>query len=90
MRTGKTRYDDGQVLSVPAMRKDGKHISVAFTILPFIGSSGVLTGIAAVMRDVTEQFEEVRALRRDLAASRALVQNESRANAGGISPDTDA
>src|SRR5689334_12661559 len=35
MRTGQTRYGDGQTLSVPAVRKDGKRISVAFTIVPF-------------------------------------------------------
>ena len=28
MRTGQTRYRDGQVLSVPAVRKDGARISV--------------------------------------------------------------
>ena len=35
MRTGQTRYRDGQVLSVPALRKDGARISVEFTIVPF-------------------------------------------------------
>src|ERR1700760_2957884 len=35
MRTGRTRYGDGQLLSVPAVRKDGRRISVAFTIVPF-------------------------------------------------------
>jgi PAS domain S-box-containing protein len=68
MRTGETRYGDGQILSVPAMRKDGSRISVEFTIVPFTGEDGRMTGIAAIMRDATERFEEMRALRKQLAA----------------------
>src|SRR6201982_3281440 len=34
MRTGQSRYSDGQLLSVPAVRKDGTRISVEFTIVP--------------------------------------------------------
>jgi PAS domain S-box-containing protein len=68
MRTGQSRYGDGHILSVPALRKDGTRISVEFTIVPFTGDSGQMIGIAAVMRDATERFEELRALRRQLAA----------------------
>ena len=68
MRTGKTRYGDGQILSVPAMCKDGARISVEFTIVPFSDDSGQMVGIAAIMRDTTARFEELRALRRQLAA----------------------
>ncbi len=75
MRTGRTRYRDGQTLSVPAIRKDGKRISVAFTIVPFLDDNGAMTGIAAIMRDVTEQFEEIRALRREIAALRERGQS---------------
>jgi PAS domain S-box-containing protein len=70
MRTGRTRYGDGQLLSVPALRKDGKRVSVAFTIVPFVDDNGALTGIAAIMRDVTAQFEETRALRKEITALR--------------------
>jgi PAS domain S-box-containing protein len=70
MHTGRTRYGDGQLLSVPAMRKDGRRISVAFTIVPFVDDKGALTGIAAIVRDVTAQFEETRALRKEIAALR--------------------
>lgn len=75
MRTGRTRYGDGETLSVPATRKDGKRISVAFTIVPFVDDQGVLTGIAAIMRDVTVQFEETRALRKEIAALRQRGQS---------------
>jgi hypothetical protein len=30
-------------------------------------AAGVMTGIAAIMRDVTAQFEETRALRKEIA-----------------------
>jgi hypothetical protein len=67
MRTGQTRYGDGQTLSVPAIRKDGRRISVAFTIVPFVDDQGSMKGIAAIMSDVTAQFEETRALRKQVA-----------------------
>jgi PAS domain S-box-containing protein len=63
MRTGQTRYGDGQILSVPAVRKDGARISVEFTVVPFADTNGQMTGIAAIMRDATKTFEELRALR---------------------------
>jgi PAS domain S-box-containing protein len=68
MRTGQTRYGEGQILSVPAVRKDGTRISVAFTIVPFMDDTGRMTGIAAIMRDDTARFEETRALRKEIAA----------------------
>ena len=71
MRTGQTRYGDGQILSVPAIRKDGTRISVEFTIVPFADNSAQMAGIAAIMRDTTARFEELRALRRQLAAHHA-------------------
>jgi PAS domain S-box-containing protein len=75
MRTGQTRYGDGQMLSVPAVRKDGTRISVEFTIVPFVDASGRMDGIAAIMRDATRSFEELRALRKEVAALRAASAN---------------
>src|SRR5690606_10752493 len=71
MRTGKTRYGAGDLLGVPALRKDGHRISVEFSIVPFRNSDGRLVGIGAVMRDVTKKFEEMKALRKALAAAGA-------------------
>jgi PAS domain S-box-containing protein len=68
MATGQSRYADGQLLSVPAIRKDGVRISVEFIIVPFSDEAGRMIGIAAIMRDVTARFEELRALRKELAA----------------------
>jgi PAS domain S-box-containing protein len=70
MRTGQSRYGEGQLLSVPAVRKDGARISVEFTIVPFADATGSMIGIAAIMRDITARFEEMRALRKELAATR--------------------
>ncbi len=67
MRTGKTRYGAGDILAVPALRKDGARISIEFTILPFQDERGQMVGVAAILRDVTRRFEEIKALRRKLA-----------------------
>jgi PAS domain S-box-containing protein len=63
MRTGVTRYGAGELLSVPALRKDQTRISVEFSIIPFLGEDGTIAGLGAIMRDVTRQFEEMKALR---------------------------
>jgi PAS domain S-box-containing protein len=69
MRSGSTRYGSGEILAVPALRKDGRRISIEFTILPFRDSHARIIGIAAMLRDVTVRFEEIRTLRRQLAQS---------------------
>jgi PAS domain S-box-containing protein len=69
MRTGVTRYGAGDLLAVPAIRKDGSRISIEFTIVPFKDESGRMLGVAAVMRDVTKRFEEMRALRKAAAGA---------------------
>ena len=74
MRTGESRYDHGDLLSVPSLRKDGARISVEFTIIPLTDAEGRMDGMAAIMRDVTKRFEEVRALRQRLAAATKPVQ----------------
>jgi PAS domain S-box-containing protein len=68
MRTGETRYGASDVLAVPAIRKDGSRISVEFSIVPFRDDAGRMIGIAAVLRDVTARFEEMKQLRKEIAA----------------------
>lgn len=63
VRTGTSRYGAGDVLAVPALRKNGGRISVEFTILPFHDRTGRTLGIAATLRDVTKRFDEMKALR---------------------------
>jgi PAS domain S-box-containing protein len=71
MAGGASRYGEGELLAVPATRRDGKRISIEFTVLPVHDASGAMLGIAAFLRDVTTRFEETRALRRELAALKA-------------------
>jgi PAS domain S-box-containing protein len=66
MASGKSRYAAGDLLAVPALRKDGASISVEFTITPLHSSAGEIIGLIAVMRDVTAKFEETKALRQKL------------------------
>lgn len=69
MQTGVTRYGAGDLLAVPAIRKGGSRISTEFTIVPFRDETGRMVGIAAIMRDVTKRFEEMRALRKAAAGA---------------------
>jgi PAS domain S-box-containing protein len=73
MATGETEYGD-RTLSVPAIRADGSRISVEFTVTLLRGEDGGVAGIAAVMRDVTAQWEERRALTRRLAELERAVE----------------
>jgi len=62
METGETRYGS-ELLKVPAVRKDGKRISVEFTIiLPRNPQNGIL-GSAAIIRDVTERWQHEKELK---------------------------
>jgi nitric oxide dioxygenase len=69
IRTGQTRYGAGDLLAVPALRKDGARISIEFSIVPFRDATGRITGIGAIVRDVTRRFEELQKLRKALAES---------------------
>jgi PAS domain S-box-containing protein len=66
MASGQSRYAGGDTLSVPALRKDGAQISVEFTLVALHDAAGAISGLAAVMRDVTARFEELKTLRRQL------------------------
>ena len=68
MKTGQTRYGSGDLLAVPALTKDSRRISVEFTIV-LLRDNGAPSGMAAIMRDVTPRFEELRRLKRQLAES---------------------
>jgi PAS domain S-box-containing protein len=56
MQTGKTRYGT-DLLRVPAAHKDGRRLSIAFTVTLLPGA------IVAFMRDETARWNEERALR---------------------------
>ena len=76
MATGETEYA-GRTLAVPALRADGTRISVEFTVTLLTGEDGAIAGIAAILRDVSAQWEERRALTRRLAElERTLAARE--------------
>jgi PAS domain S-box-containing protein len=62
MISGVTKYGD-QILSVPALTKNGERISVDFTVI-LVTEGGSVSGIAAIMRDVTEKFQRERELQK--------------------------
>ena len=66
MATGQTRYSR-DVLRVPALHKDGRPLSIAFTVGLLYGADRQVTGIVAVVRDETERFAEEKKLRKQLA-----------------------
>ena len=69
MQTGRSRYGEGDVLAVPGTRRDGTRVSLEFTIVLLTDEAGGIGGVGAIMRDVTARFEELRGLRRKLAAA---------------------
>jgi len=67
MVTGESRYGQGDLLAVPAITKDGRRISVEFTIVMLRDAQGRPAGTAAILRDVTKSFEEKLRLRKAAA-----------------------
>jgi signal transduction histidine kinase len=51
------------LLSVPALAKGGRRISVEFTIVMLKDEQDHPTGTVAILRDVTERFEQSRELK---------------------------
>ena len=72
MATGITRYGH-DLLKVPAVDKDGKSMSIAFTVALLRGPDGKISGIVAIIRDETVRFQEERALRKRIAELEAQV-----------------
>ncbi|WP_019905094.1 PAS domain S-box protein [Methylobacterium sp. 77] len=65
MRTGVTRYGT-EVLRVPAIHKDGRSLSIAFTVGLLHGADGTVTGILAIIRDETKRWNDERQMRKRL------------------------
>jgi PAS domain S-box-containing protein len=65
MSTGATKYD-GDLLRVPALHADGQRRSIAFTVSLLKDRDGSVAGVAAVVRDETERWNDEQELRRRL------------------------
>jgi PAS domain S-box-containing protein len=66
MATGETRYG-ADILRVPALHKDGRRLSIAFTVALLYSAAREVQAIVAIIRDETSRWEEERALRKRLA-----------------------
>ena len=73
MRTGVTRYGEGQLLAVPALHRDGRQLSIEFSIQLLKDGDGRIEWVAAIFRDVTERFQREKALRAQIKALQAQV-----------------
>lgn len=79
METGATRYGAGQLLAVPALHKDGRQLSVEFSIQLLKDGTGRIEWVVAVFRDVTERFQQDKATRLRLKALEEQVARAPRA-----------
>lgn len=69
--SGQSRYGAGDLLAVPGLHKDGRRMSLEFTIALLKHEDGRVKGMVSVLRDVSRRFEEMKALRKQLAAQNA-------------------
>ena len=65
MKTGQTRYGN-DVLRVPALHKDGRSLSIAFTVA-LMRAPDASWIVAASIRDETQRWQEERELKKRIA-----------------------
>ena len=82
MATGTTRYG-AQLLKVPATHKDGRTLSIAFSVAMLFDENHKVTGVAAVIRDETARWQEERELKQRLASYEAKSAAVSQAPTPG-------
>lgn len=70
MATGETRYGR-QLLRVPALKGDGEQFSSEFSIVLVQDDSGKPLGVAAILRDVSGQWQREKELKEKIAALEA-------------------
>jgi len=75
MATGVTRYGSGDLLAVPAITKDGRTISIEFTIQMLKDAAGGILGPVAIIRDVTKRFAREKELGRRLKELEAKAKS---------------
>ena len=74
MQTGTTRYGD-KLLTVPALHKSGKPLSIAFTVSMIFDENHKAVAVAAVIRDDTERFTEHRLMRKRITELEANISS---------------
>jgi PAS domain S-box-containing protein len=78
METGTSRYGSGDLLAVPAVRKDGATISIEFTIQMLKDSDGRISGAVATIRDQTKRFQREKEQAQRLKALEARLRDDER------------
>jgi len=69
-----TRYGT-TLLRVPALHKDGRSLSIAYSVSRLTAADGRVEGVVAVVRDDTARFNEDKALRRRLTELELAVRD---------------
>lgn len=78
MESGQTSYG-GRLLEVPALHRDGRTLSIAFTVSLLRHADGEqVNGVAALVRDDTERWQERRRVHEELEQLRSSAQDPIR------------
>ncbi|BCR04524.1 signal transduction histidine kinase [Desulfuromonas versatilis] len=67
METGVTHYGK-DLLSVPALHRQGTQLSSEFSIVMLRDEMGEVSGVAAILRDVTARWQKEKQLKERIAA----------------------
>lgn len=73
MERGESTYGRDDLLSVPADRADGERISIEFTVTMVRDEADEVIGVGAIVRDVTDRWEEAQAREERIEALEARV-----------------
>ena len=84
MRTGQTKYGT-EVLRVPALHKDQRTLSIAFTVALLCSRDNEIHMIVAIVRDETARWKEDRALRQRLTELEAAIRMKTSPEIAGDS-----
>ena len=74
MAEGTSKYAK-DLLAVPGLTKDGRRISLEFTITLIRDEMGEILGTAAIIRDVTARWQRDQELKKRLAVLEAQINN---------------
>ena len=85
MATGITKYGH-DVLRVPAVDKQGRMMSIAFTVAMLHAPDGKVSAIASIIRDETSRFNDERALKKRLVDLEAQLASKTQAASTSQAP----
>ena len=67
MQSGSSRYST-DLLSAPALRKDGTRLSTEFSMVMVKDDDGAMVGVAAIIRDVSARWQREKELKERIKA----------------------